>query len=187
MNGMRAFTDGEISKIKAVLNTRNRCWFVLGIRTGFRITEIFSLKISDVFDGKNIKDSIHLKKRNTKGRVTGRVVPMHPEIELALIAWLDKHPNPLPDSPLFQSTGGSRLTKWDGWTIIKQALSSAGINDERLSTHSMRKHFIQTMYKKFNGDILKLQAATGHKSLSSLSAYVMVDEEEIWNAIKGSK
>lgn len=187
MNGARSFTETEIHQIKAVLNTRDRCLFVLGIRTGFRISELLSLNISDVFDGSKVKDSIHLKKRNTKGKQAGRIVPMHPESALVISAWVNEHPNLLPDSPLFQSIGGNRLGRIDAWNIIKKACTRALICVERVGTHSMRKTFATTMNEKFNGNIYKLKQAMGHASITSTEKYIAVDSEEIWNAIKGSK
>ena len=189
MNGARALTEDECLRIKAVLAPRDRCLFVLGIRTGFRISELLSLNIRDVYDLQSfsVLNSVHLKKRNTKGKQAGRTVPMHPESVTAILAWLESHPNPLPDSPLFQSIGGNRLTKWDGWFILKKALTRASIRGEQVSTHSMRKTFAERMNEQFKGNIYKLKEAMGHASITSTEKYIDVDSKEIWNAIKNSK
>jgi len=51
----------------------------------------------------------------------------------------------------------------------------------------MRKTFALKVYLALDENIHKLQRAMGHRNLSSTSAYIGVDDEEIGNAIKNVK
>jgi integrase len=41
-------TDAEIVQVSSQLGARDRAFFVLGVRTGFRVSELLSLRIADV-------------------------------------------------------------------------------------------------------------------------------------------
>ena len=72
MKGMRPITDEEIEKIKdnfsGQYKARDYALFVLGIKSGFRISEILSLTLKDVFDNGRIQDRIYVQRKNMKGK-----------------------------------------------------------------------------------------------------------------------
>ena len=50
MAGCRPLSEYEIYQVLSVLkNKRNKLLFILGIRTGFRISELLSLTVKDVY------------------------------------------------------------------------------------------------------------------------------------------
>lgn len=58
----------SINKIKEILrqqSQRDLLLFVLGINTGIRVSDLLSLKISDVWDGTEIKEFIYLTNINS--------------------------------------------------------------------------------------------------------------------------
>lgn len=173
--GCRPYTQEEYEALKRVAEPRDRCMLVLGVRTGFRIMELLSLNVEDV-----VGDYVCLKKRNTKGKIEGRISPITEESKVAIRDYVGGRVA----GPLFLGRGGKRLGRISAWESLCKLHSRASIRDERLGTHSMRKTFAKNMYEALSRDILKLQTAMGHKSIDSTSKYIEVNTEEIWNAIR---
>jgi integrase len=53
MNGCRPLTDAEVELVRKTFAgryaARDRCLFILGIETGFRISELLSVRLGDVW------------------------------------------------------------------------------------------------------------------------------------------
>lgn len=187
MNGAKAFTDEEILLISYAMNLRDRCLFTLGIRTGFRISEILSLNVEDVYDGKNVLESVTVRKEHMKGKASKRIVPLHPEAVAAIKDYLEHEPPFHLASALFKTHGPNRMTLWAFHKALLKACSKAGISTKRISSHAMRKTFADRMNKELNGNIYALRVAMNHKSIATTAKYVEVDESIIWKAIKEQK
>jgi integrase len=63
--------------------------FVVGHRTGFRISELLSLKVGDVQQHGKIVDHVTVQRRHMKKKTEGRTVALHPEAIAALSVWLE--------------------------------------------------------------------------------------------------
>lgn len=190
MNGCRALSDSEV---KMVLNSmsgihalRDKALFTLGVRAGFRVTELLSLKISDVaVDGK-LLDRVTVAKRNTKGKVSSRSVVLHPEAAGALLSYLKSlgvtalHP----ERYVFVSERGENraISRVQAWRILDAAFSACGLSG-RTGTHMMRKTFAQRVRVRSGNDLLVVQKALGHKRMDSTVSYLNVDAEEIDAAV----
>lgn len=177
MKGCRAYSVDEYQTLLKVSDPRERCLISLGVRTGFRISELLSLNVEDV-----LGEYIVLKKCNTKGKLEGRVVPKHPEC----IPYIERYLAGRTSGPLFLNRYGERLKRIAAWQALCEMHTRASIR-ERVSTHSMRKTFCKNLYEKLDKNLLKLQLATGHKSIDSLVKYLAVDEGEIFDAIRKVK
>lgn len=189
MKGCRPLKPSEIRLISAELTIRDRCIFILGIRTGFRISELLSINVGDVVDeGGRVRGTVVVQKRNTKGKTCGMAVPLHHEAVGAIQALLRVDPGDA-DDPLFRSEvsggrGGGRLCQSVFRKALKKALSRASIQDAHLvSTHSLRKSYAARMYEALDKNIFKLQRAMRHQNIDSTTKYIGVDDEEIGNAI----
>lgn len=194
MKGCRPLTPSEIESICNTLGIRDRALFILGIRTGFRISELISLNIDDILysDG-TIKDSVKVSKCNTKGKAASRIMPMHDDAKAVLLEYIRAtgvmqmpHAHSV---PLFISSRGKRVSRGLFHRNLKNAMKRAGIQSGIgiLATHSMRKTFAAAMYKALDGNILDLQTALGHKSLSSTASYIQVNVDRINNVIRNLK
>ena len=186
MKGARPLTDSEITLIldegfTGQYALRNSVLFLLIVKTGLRISEALSIKIVDVLDGDHIADRVYIHRKNTKGKVEGRSIILHPQVKAQLNLFLSS----LPDTQvyLFESRKGGMLDKRSAWRIDKQVCKRVGIDPNRISTHSTRKTFAGRVYDKLGGDIVKTQKALGHKDINSTVQYLAVDENEIDQAI----
>ncbi len=201
MKGRRPFTDEEV---KAMLEgfagkyrIRNRALFVLGICTGFRIQELLSLRIGDVWNGRNVAEHVTVKRENMKGGLVSRTVYLPKMARLALaalIADLRKGRKWNPATFLFRSWGkvNKAIGRGHACDIIKATAEACGIDADRIGTHSMRKTYAQQLTRRLEAKALKLarqgillnvtreaMKGTGHSSLEAYEAYMEFNNEHI--------
>ena len=62
--------------------------------------------------------------------------------------------------------------------LLRQAYAACRLTG-KLSSHTMRKTFGQTVYEKSGRDLLKTPRAMGHKSPANTVTYLHIDERDI--------
>jgi len=175
MAGSRPLTKEEIGSIMDQLkNPRDRALVLVSAKTGYRISEILSIKVQDVVQYGQIRDSITVTRANMKGKTCSRTVVLHQEAKKALeeMGVLNMELGKL----LFP------IQRMQASRILKEATHRARIGG-KVSFHSLRKHFAKKVHDLFGKDIVKTQKALGHKSLSSTAHYLQFDQQEIDQAI----
>jgi integrase len=198
MKGCRPLTDNEVNitgqSFGGTFGKRNKALFVLGVRSGFRISELLSLTVGDVQQHGKIVDHVTVARRHMKKKTEGRTVPLHPEARAALSVLLEALTKMLkgklgPQTPVFCSrvrdtaTGLHRdISREQAWRILKEAFSSDELTG-KLGTHAMRKTFARRMYERLERDQVKVQHAMGHKNINSTVAYLSFAEVDVLNAI----
>lgn len=192
MKGCRPLSDIEISGIlstmeKGRFSVRDRALFVVGLRSGFRISELLSLTIGHVFENGNYSDSIAVARKYMKKKREGRTVILHPEAKEALkslILALQKAGFSGPETYLFRSRqGGNKpLTRQAAWEMIQRVAAQCGITG-KIGTHCMRKTFAKRVHEKLGRDLMKTQKALGHAQVTSTVSYLSFNESEIDDAI----
>ena len=95
---------------------RDQVLVILGLHTGFRIHELLSVRVNQVWTGTGVRESLCVERSALKGgkgvrrrRVTSRKVPLHPNAAEAIQNYLKQRSNrgPLdPKGPLFPSRKG---------------------------------------------------------------------------------
>jgi integrase len=185
MRGCRPITDSEIQAVSAALSIRDRALFLTGIRTGYRISELLSLRVCDVWDGQAVRSAIGVRSASMKGSAPTRCVALHAEAREALQAWLNQRETDQAESALFSSRKGGALDRKSAWRILSKAFKAAGVTglQGQLGTHCMRKTFAAKVYDRLGHDLIKTQRALGHKSILSTAQYLSFDESEITAAI----
>ena len=175
MPSSRPLTETEIIAICDNLTClRDKALFIVGLKTGFRISELLSLKLDDVsqLDG-TICDSITVKRSCMKGKRSGRTVILHQDAKDILKRYLDTGEV---KNKLFP------LTRVHAWRIISSAAQRIGIKGT-ISTHSMRKSFGMNVYNRTGKNVVAAQRALGHVSLASTSHYLSIGQDEVDAAI----
>jgi len=181
MAGCRALTKHEVLKILNHLkNPRDRALFTLGIKSGFRISELLSLKIQDVMQFNEIVDRVRVRAMYMKGKDATRDVPLSLDARNAVRALIDSMPDKT--GYLFKSRQGDAITRGQAHNVLKDAFNALKLNG-KLATHSMRKTFAENVHKALGADIYKTAKAMGHKSIDSTAKYIAVDQTEIDKAI----
>lgn len=167
----------KLELMKAVLKERSLrdwCLFVLGINSGLRVGDIVRLKVSDVYDGKKLKDRIELREQKTGKR---KSFPLSETVKKALKEYLASAKLGQ-DSFLFPSRkGGGSLSRSQVWLILHKAAEKAGIQ-EHIGTHSMRKTFGYQAYKS-GTDIYIIQEMLNHSHPAVTRRYIGLSQDDL--------
>lgn len=181
MPGCRPLNDDEIKNIKSILPIqRDRTLFVLGLRTGLRISELLSIKIGDVYKFNRVTNSVKLMRHQVKGKRESIEIVLHKdainEIE-KLLGTLDSLD---PSLYLFASPKkkGFPITRVQAHRIIKDAVNALEL-DGKISTHSMRKSLAWNFYNKSGHDLRATQKALKHKFISTTINYLDPDQKDV--------
>lgn len=192
MKGSRPLTDNEVRAVCEALGVgpyakRNQALFLLGIRSGFRISEILSLTLGDVYQGGRMTDRVAVARRHMKKKLEGRTVMLHTEAQAALEAWIVELLKVGPSDPqtfVFRSREGGNvaINRRSAWRVLVAAYAKCGLSG-KLGTHTMRKTFAKRIHAKLGKDLIKTQKALGHRNVNSTVSYLSFDEGEIDDAI----
>ncbi len=191
MAGCRPFNRDEVQRVlshfqgESVL--RDQAIFLLGIRSGFRISELLSLRLTDVISRGEIVDRVRVERRYMKGKTSSREVILHPEAKSALATWINhlrQTESVTPETYLFLSRKGENkpINRKHYFRILKAACEKAGVTGA-IATHSLRKTFANRVYEKLNFDLVKMQKALGHRNISSTIHYLSFRQEDVDAAI----
>lgn len=190
MKGARPLTDVEITAVLGALDgrysNRDRAMFLLGVRSGFRISEILSLRLSDVFVANEIVSRISVKRSHMKGKIEGRTVVLHQQAKDALYTWVKEllSLGGCDSDFIFKSRNGTNqpISRSQAFKLLEKAYRQLGFAGT-LGTRAMRKSFANCVYEKLNRDLVKTQKALGHRNINSTVSYLSFKSEEIDQAI----
>jgi integrase len=180
MQGCRALTDEEVILVSQSFGgtyaARDKALFLLGVKSGFRISELLLLTVGDVWQHGQFVARVAVHRRHMKGKIQGRSIVLHGEAKAALAVWLmdrQRLGTVSPEQPLFPSRKGAHQPLQRG-----QAYEANGLTG-MIGCHGMRKTFGQKVYAGTGRDLRATQHAMGHKSPASMAAYLAVDEHAV--------
>jgi integrase len=195
MKGCRPLTEQEIIETSKAFSgpfaARDRALFMVGVMTGYRISELLSLKVSDVYQYSQVMDMVNVSRANMKKKTEGRTMPLNIKAKEALRPWLkqlDKMGKLYPNTPLFLSKKFDAdgklkaISRVQAWRVLNASFTACEISG-KVATHSMRKSFADRLYNRFKGDIAKIAKGLGHKNINSTMSYLSFKEEDIWDAV----
>lgn len=197
MCATRSLNRSEQAEITAALDhARDRLLFLLGVHSGFRIHELLSARVCDVWTENRPATELTIARRQLKGgtsararRVRSRTTPLHPSVQAAIRVYVQERFGASPvraDEFLFKSRKGPNMaiTPRHAWRIIKAAARAAGFPD-RVGTHSMRKTFARAIYDRSGHDLILTQRALDHRSVMTTSRYLESTADDVASAILG--
>lgn len=160
-------------------NYRNYSMIVIGLNTALRISDILSLKWSDVYNFSTDRFKSHLELDEQK---TGK----HSVIALndAAVSALRCFAEHLPDSEfcrgkyIFASkkTENKPIGRVQAYRIVKEAATQTGL-EEHISCHSLRKTFGYFAYKS-GTDSVMLMEIYNHSSFRVTQRYLGIRQDE---------
>lgn len=153
---------------------------------GLRVSELISLKITDLFFGEGY---IRVMGKGSKQRL----VPIGRLAQEYVMQYLDDRRQQLKgksagtgeEQTLFLSNRRSKLTRVMVFTIIRQATQNAGI-DKIVSPHTFR-HSFATHLLAGGASIRQVQDMLGHESITTTEIYTHLDPEHLRGAIEKIK
>jgi len=165
---------------------RDRVMVLLSFRAGLRAKEIAQLTWSMVTDTTGeLADAISLHNKASKGRASGRTIPLHRELADALSALKTARGERVrSDRPVIYTERApgyspNAVAIWFHTRYREIALEGA-------SSHSGRRTFITGIAKKITeagGSLRDVQEMAGHSSLSMTQRYIQGDSAAKRNVI----
>ena len=166
----------KIEAMKKMLlaeSMRNYVFFVLGINSGIRVSDLCNLKDYDVKESNGkIKERIVIREIKT-GK--SKNYPINESAKKALIGYIgEKKPD---GEYIFKSRKGDKpITRVQAYRILNDAATLVGIPS--IGTHSLRKTFGYHAYK--NGtSITLLQKLFNHTSQKDTLKYIGITQDDI--------
>ncbi|MDY6364421.1 MAG: site-specific integrase [Cyanobacteriota bacterium] len=161
---------------------RNKIIFLLSFKEGLRAKEISKLAWSMVCnsDGK-IADVINLSNNASKGKYSGRIIPMHKELKALLAEMLAEKQNDeyfSLDKPVIATERGEHTTPQVIVNFFYHLYKTIGFNG--CSSHSGRRTFITNAAKHISlvgGTLNDVRLLAGHSSLATTQRYIAYDTE----------
>ena len=156
---------------------RNKIMFLLSFKAGLRAKEISQLTWSIVCDGEGyISDCINLPNNASKGKYSGRIIPIHKDLKKLLTNL--KQENTSLSSYIITT---ERDKKISAQAIVNFFyLLYKGLNMDGCSSHSGRRTFITQaakMISQAGGSINDVRQLAEHSSLATTQRYIEYNTE----------
>jgi integrase/recombinase XerD len=172
----------DLQKFLSVIrDTRDRAILIVLVRTGMRIGELLSTKVTDV----HIKEKRIEIYEGEKNRL-GRVVYLSADAVTALLKWL-KERDSWEEYLFYSPSGGTDTMSYSGaWVIFHKYLVKAGLAHKGYSLHALR-HTFATELLNAGMRLECLQVLLGHRSIEETRRYAHLTdktrEEEYFTAM----
>lgn len=152
---------------------RDKAMLELLYATGIRVSELISLKLSDV----NLKMGYILCRDSNKERI----IPFGREAKNALIKYLDRIREEMignADSDvLFCNCSGQTMSRQGFWKLIKYYAKKADIKSE-ITPHTLRHSFAAHLVEN-GADLRSVQEMLGHSDISTTQIYANLNHNHI--------
>ena len=161
---------------------RNKIIFLLSFKAGLRAKEISKLAWSMVCNSDGvIADVINLSNNASKGRYSGRIIPLHKELKILLSELLLEEQNDeyfSLNKPVIATERGQSTTPQVIVNFFYTLYKTIGFNG--CSSHSGRRTFITNAAKHISlvgGTLNDVRLLAGHSSLATTQRYIAYDTE----------
>lgn len=175
-------TTEEIDRIISVIDPstpkgrRDSAMLEVLYSCGLRVSELTSLKLSDLFFGEGY---IRITGKGDKQRLVPVSATARDKIQL----YLEQRRSARSGEPIvFLNNRGAQLTRVMVFTIIKRAALQAGI-DKQISPHTFR-HSFATHLLEGGASIRQVQEMLGHESILTTEIYTHLDSDHLRIAIE---
>ncbi|MDH4319932.1 MAG: site-specific integrase [Desulfobulbaceae bacterium] len=182
MRGCRPLTRDEVAAaveaIRGPAASRTKALLLVGINTGFRISELLALTVGDVVTSAGeITRRVTVARRCMKGRHSSRTVLINSAARAALLQWLSVlavrgyiHAT---DTlwPSFRT--GRVIGRVQAWRLLVRAFVAAGL-DGQLGTHCLRKTFAANVYDELLERVAMGEPVDAFRAVSKLLGHAEI-------------
>lgn len=152
---------------------RDKAMLELLYATGMRVTELITLKVSDVNMSMSCVDCHDPNK--------DRIIPFGYEAKTALIQYMTHARSAMIEDKneqiLFVNCAGSPMSRQGFWKIIKFYSKKAGINAD-ITPHTLRHSFAAHLVEN-GADLRSVQEMLGHSDISTTQIYASMSHNHI--------
>jgi site-specific recombinase XerD len=163
----QALLDATGEQHYTLLATRDHAVIATLVFCGLRRQELLDLRLRDI----SLQDATLRVARGKGGK--SRMVPLVPQVQAALQAWLEVRPD-CGAEHVFVGRDGRRLRSHGLNDLFRRAAAQAGVDRPGVSLHTLR-HSFATMLLHSQVDLFSLQKLLGHASIESTAIYLHVD------------
>ena len=175
-------STAEIDRIIAAVDTttpkglRDAAMLETLYSCGLRVSELISLRMSDLFFGEGY---IRVIGKGDKQRLVPVSTMARDRIQLYLEC---RRPLRASEEIVFLNNRGRKLTRVMVFTVVKQATDRAGI-DKCISPHTFR-HSFATHLLEGGASIRQVQEMLGHESILTTEIYTHLDNEHLRQTVE---
>lgn len=166
--------------LSAPLGHRNRAIIETLYSCGLRVSELVSLRLSDLFFGED-EGFVRVIGKGDKQRL----VPVSDECKEQIMLYMEDRagvkPNEKSADIVFLNRRGGKLSRMMIFNIIRNAVELAGI-DKNVSPHTFR-HSFATHLLQGGASIRQVQELLGHESITTTEIYTHLDTEHLRSAL----
>jgi len=166
----------DAPEISTPTGLRDKCMLELLYATGLRVSELVSLKFSQV-------DHPAMLVRVIGKGDKERLVPFGEVAAEWLVQWMrERRKIPAAASPfLFPGRGGKAMTRQNFWLRLKQYTARAGLR-QWPSPHTLR-HAFATHLLNHGADLRAVQMLLGHANISTTEIYTHVSRARLHDVV----
>lgn len=143
--------------------------------TGIRVTELISLKVSDL--------NLPLEYIHCGSEAKSRIIPIGAQAKASLHKYMERvreHMISVPEEEaLFVNCNGRPMTRQGFWKIIKSYARRAGI-EEDITPHILRHSFAAHLIEN-GADLRSVQEMLGHSDISTTQIYTKLTNQKLKN------
>ena len=159
---------------------RNQVLFELLYACGLRVSELLSLKLSDLYFE---EDFIKVTGKGNKSRLVPVQKFSQERVKLYLLSRVEKYkPQPAFEDVLFLNRRGKTLTRAMVFTLTRDFAALAGIR-KKISPHTFR-HSFATHILEHGGDLRAIQLMLGHQSITTTEIYLHSSAEKLRSTLE---
>lgn len=169
----------QIELLKMYLRDKSKrdyLLFMVGISSALRISDILKLKVSDVWDGKKVAETIKLREQKTNKT---KEFPITENLNKAIKDYIKEYkPENLNNYLFFSRKGENKaISRQQASNILSNAGDYVGIKDP-INTHSMRKTWGYWAFKS-GVSLALIMEALNHSSIANTKKYIGITQSDL--------
>ena len=175
-----SMSENEVEKLLNSPNTsidienRDKAMIEMLYATGMRISELVSLKITDIDLERSV---LKVLGKGSKERL----IPFGEQALDSLNSYLNKRKKSIAKE-VFISNRGTKMSRTTFWQRIKIYLSREGL-DNSISPHTLRHAFATHLLNR-GADLRSVQLLLGHSDLSTTQIYTHIAKQRLGEVLK---
>lgn len=154
---------------------RDKAMLELLYATGIRVTELISLKLSDV--------NLAMEYIHCGNQAKSRVIPIGAQAKYSLRRYIERARGEMllraDEDTLFVNCSGKPMSRQGFWKIIKFYAKKAGIEEE-ITPHMLRHSFAAHLIEN-GADLRSVQEMLGHSDISTTQMYTKLSNQKLKN------